>query len=145
MSFTFDPGERMIYHKRPNVGSLKPGALLIYENSESSAWGHPGDQMISRILANSEDRISIKDGYYEVNGRQSSKVGSTGDFKVTLEVPTYPDTIQVPENSFFVVQEGGFDSQVFSWVHKDSILGTRIWSLSFSRLLEPILRIQNSI
>ena len=38
---TLANSERLIYHKRIDWQSVKPGAIIVYENSHDSAWSQP--------------------------------------------------------------------------------------------------------
>lgn len=138
---TLKRGERLLYHKHIDWQRVKPGAIIVYKNADDSAWGQPGWFVISRILAGPGDRLSIKDGNYLVNGNRGPKVADTGKFDIAIEIPAEPETLRVPDNSYFIVQDspgGGFDSRVLSWVRTESILGSRLWYLSGRGVFKPV-------
>lgn len=130
MSPTLTDRERLIYYKRVDWQAIKPGALILFANAPASTWGKPGWRVVSRILAGPGDRLSMDGDHYIVNGAAASAVAGIGNSAVCIDVPASPETIVVPENCYFVVQDApsrGFDSRVLSWVHKDRILADKIW------------------
>ena len=139
MSPTLEKNDRLLYYKRVDWDAIKPGAVIVFANPSDSGWGKPGWLVVSRILAGPGDKLSIEGHTYLVNGRFAGKVGGTGNDRVRLEVPVTPETMVVPDDCFFVVQDGpGFDSGVLSWVRSDSILGDRIWHLGPARFLSRV-------
>jgi signal peptidase I len=129
MAPTLARGERLVYHKHIDWGRVKPGAVIVYKNAEDSAWGQPGWLITARILAGPGDRLSIRSGRYLVNGKLGPPFGSSGEFTPVLDVPDAPNSVTVPDDCFFVVQDdsaNSFDSQVLSWARKPSIVGSRL-------------------
>lgn len=141
MTPTLEKSERLVYYKRVDWQSVKPGAVIVYKNANDSAWGQPGWIVISRILAGPGDDISIQDGNYLVNGAPGPPVAAAGEYPVALEVPSSPETLTVPDDSYFIVQDSparGFDSRVLSWVRAENILGSRMWYLSRRGIGKPV-------
>lgn len=141
MEPTLAKGTRLLYFKRLERDRLQPGALIVYRNGEDSAWGPPGFLMVGRILAGPGDELSIRDGMYLVNGKESQPISFLGDAQPVLIVPSAPGSITVPGDSHFIVQdaiEGSYDSRVLSWVKTSRIVGARQWHLSGPRAFRPV-------
>lgn len=141
MQPTLEKGERLIYHKRVDWQSVRPGAVIVYRNAEDSAWGRPGWILISRVLAGPGDSISIDDGKYIVNGAAGPLVAGTGNFDAVLDVPSSPESLTIPDGCYFIVQDspsGGFDSRVLSWVRAADIIGSRLWRVSDRGFCQPV-------
>jgi signal peptidase I len=141
MTPTLENGERLMYHKHIDWESVKPGAIIVYKNAEDSAWGQSGWIVISRILAAPGDDISIQNGQYVVNGAAGPPVADTGRYDVVLDVPSSPESLTVPNDCYFIVQDsptGGFDSRVLSWVRADDIVGSRLWYFSRRGFFKPV-------
>ena len=138
---TLEKSERLMYHKHVDWRSVKPGAIIIYKNADDSAWGQPGWIVISRILAGPGDDISVENGKYVVNGNPGPPVADTGRYNVVLDIPSSPESLRIPDDCYFVVQDsptGGFDSRVLSWVRADNIVGSRLWYLSHRGICRPV-------
>jgi signal peptidase I len=132
MSPTLEPGERLLYHKRVDWDLVTPGAVIVYKNASESAWGQPGWIMISRIIAGPGDKISLHNEQYVVNGDVRALVGETGQYEMALDIPASPQSLTVPENCYFMVQDsplGGLDSRVLSWARAENIVASRLWYL----------------
>jgi signal peptidase I len=141
MSPTLVKGERVLYHNHVDPERLRRGAVIVYKLSDRSAWGQPGWLVISRILAVSGDRLSIQGGKYLINGEVGPAVAETGHYTPVVVIPATPDTLTVPENCYFVVQDspkGGFDSRVLSWVQAQETVSTRLYYLSNRSFLETV-------
>ena len=141
MSPTLKKGERLVYHKHVDRGRVTPGAIIVYRNAGESAWGRPGWLVITRILAGPGDKLSIKDANYLVNGNTGPQVAATGRHDVVINVPYSPETLMVPQECFFIVQDSptrGFDGRVLSWVRANSIVGSRLWYVSSRGILRPV-------
>jgi len=133
MKPTLEKAERLIYYKHIDWQSVKPGAIIVYENANDSGWGKPGWLVVSRILAGPGDNISIQNGKYIVNDAAGPAVASASERGVVLDVPSSPESLAVPNDCYFIVQDspsGGFDSRVLSWVRADNIVGSRLWRFS---------------
>lgn len=127
---TLGPDERLIYRKKVDPSVIQPGAIVVYKNAADSGWGQPGWIIISRILAGPGDTISMRDGIYLVNGSPGPHVALTGRSAVVLDIPSAPESLTVPEDCFFVVQDSpsrSFDSQVLSWARRENLLGSQLW------------------
>jgi signal peptidase I len=141
MSPTLGIGERFFYHKRVESERLRRGVVVVYKLSDRSAWGKPGMLVVSRILAVPRDQLSIRDGRYLINGEGGPAVAVTGEYMPVIQVPLAPDTVTVPDNYYFVVQDSpqdGFDSRVLSWVEAKDIVGTRLYYVSGRGILKPV-------
>lgn len=141
MSPTFENAERLIYHKYVNWQSVQPGSIIVYKNADDSAWGQPGWLVVSRILAGPGDHISIQNGEYVVNEHAGPPVADTGEHDVVLEIPPSPESLTVPEDCYFIVQDSpasGFDSRVMSWVRADNIVGSHLWYFSSRGICKPV-------
>ncbi len=138
---TLEESERLFDHKLIDVESIKPGAIVVYRNAEDSAWGQPGWLVISRILAGPGDNIAIQNGKYVVNGTTGSPVAEIGRYDLVLKIPDFPNTILVPPDCYFIVQDSpslGLDSRALSWVRTKSIVGSRLWYLSGRGICKPV-------
>lgn len=141
MSPTLEKGERVLYEKRVEPERLRRGTIIVYRVSDRSAWGEPGWLVISRILAVPGDQLSVRSGKYLVNGETGPAVAETGRYTPVLQIPFAPETLTLPDNRFFVVQEsptGGFDSRVLSWVETGEIVSARLYYLSGRGVLKPV-------
>jgi len=141
MSPTFEVGEQVLYHRRALDERLLRGKVIAYKLSGQSAWGQPGWLVVSRILAVPGDQLSIQNDRYFVNGEPGPVVAVTGEYAPIITVPQTPDTIQVPENCYFIVQDspkGGFDSRVLSWAHRKDIVSTDLYYLRARGILKEI-------
>ncbi len=141
MTPTLDKAERLIYHKHVDWQSVKPDAIVVYKNAMDSAWGEPGWLVISRILAGPGDNISIQNAKYVINGAVGPPVADTGKFDVVLNIPSAPESLTIPEECYFVVQDsptGGFDSRVLSWLRAENVVGTRLWYFSSRGICKPV-------
>jgi signal peptidase I len=137
-----NPGECVVYHKRVVPADLVPGHVIVFQLSAESSLGQPGAIFFGRILAASGDVMQIRDGLYRVNGQEKGAVGPVGQYQVVAEVPEAPAQLIVPPDCFFVVQEQrstAFDSRTLSWVHREDVLGTRLWLVAL-RGLGRVLR-----
>ena len=68
-------------------------------------------------------------------------IGATADHAPVVDVPLEPDSLKVPADSCFVVQDApgkGFDSRVLSWVRTEDIISTRLYRLTISNFLRPV-------
>ncbi len=141
MTPTIEEGERLIYHKRVDWQSVEPGAIVVYKNADDSAWGRPGQLIVSRILAGPGDKISIRNTTYVVNGASGPPVADTSEYDVVLDIPSSPDSLTIPDGCYFIVQDsphGGFDSRVLSWARADNIVGSRLWYFSSRGVCRPV-------
>lgn len=141
MSSTIEKGDRLMYHTTVDPDQLKSGTLVVYKNPVESSWGEPGWLIIARILAVPGDKMSIRDGAYEVNDDKAQKVAVTGKFRTVVDVPSAPETLTIPGDHFFIVQDNlrsSFDSRVLALVHRDDIVGTKVWRRDLKRLLQRV-------
>jgi signal peptidase I len=141
MTPTFEKGELFLYHKRSLDDRLVRGRVIVYKSSEHSAWGQAGMLVTARILAVPGDRLSIQVEQYLLNGEPGPAVGPTGQFAPVIAVPRTPETIQVPENCYFMIQDspaGGFDSRVLSWAQRKDIVSTNLYYLRTHDLLKSV-------
>ena len=141
MEPTLEEAERLVYHRYVDRQSVRPGAVIVYENAEDSGWGEPDWIVISRVLAGPGDEIAIQDGRYVVNGTAGPPVAAPGRYDVVVNVPASPESVTVPDGRYFVVQDapnGSLDSRVLSWVHTDDILASRLWYLSPRGFFKPV-------
>jgi len=132
MSPTVQPGELVVYSKRPDAAKLTTGRLIAFRTSSASAWGKAGNIVLGRIMAVPTDALSIDDRQYLVNGRTGPKIATTGEFKPVLEVPPAPRNLRVPDNCYFVCQDDtmqSYDSRVLSWTRKEDIIATDLFLL----------------
>jgi signal peptidase I len=141
MAPTLERGERLLYDRWLEPEQPRRGAVILYKNSEQSAWGQPGTLIVSRIIAVPGDRLSVRDGSYLVNGEPGPPVAATDPFAPALDVPRAPAVLNVPEACFFVVQDSpqkGYDSRVLSWVKAGEVASTRLYYLSDRGFLKPV-------
>jgi signal peptidase I len=141
MTPTFEKGELFLYHKRALDDRLVRGRVIVYKLSDHSAWGQAGVLMVSRILAVPGDRLSMQGEHYLLNGEPGPAVGATGQFAPVIAVPRTPETIQVPENCYFMIQDspaGGFDSRVLSWAQRKDIVSTNFYYLRTHDFLKSV-------
>jgi signal peptidase I len=141
MSPTLEKGELVVYHKRVFDDRLVPGRVIVYKSSDRSAWGDPGLIVISRILAVPGDRLSLQGTKYMTNGQAGPVIGPTGKYTPVISIPQDPEAIQIPEDSYFIVQDspaGGFDSRILSWVLRKDIVSTDLYYLRADRLLKTV-------
>jgi signal peptidase I len=138
---TLEKEELFLYHKHALDEHLHRGKVIVYKLSDQSGWGQPGTLVVSRILAVPGDQLSIQNGRYLLNGEPSSEVGATGRYAPVIAVPRTPETIQVPENCYFIVQDSpkrGFDSRVLSWAQRRNIVSTRLYYLRGHSILGSV-------
>jgi signal peptidase I len=141
MAPTIDRDEWLFYYKRVEWHDLQPGRLIVFLNSPESVWGQSGDLLVARILAGPGDRISLENGQYIVNGSASALVDDSHEMAPVVDVPCAPEEATVPDDCYFVVQDAPgnpFDSRFFSWVHRNQIVGSRIWTLDGHELLQEV-------
>lgn len=87
------------------------------------------------------EQIAIQDGRYLVNGTAGPPVAAPGRYDVVVNVPASPESVTVPDDRYFVVQDApsrSLDSRVLSWVHTDDILASRLWYLSPRGFFKPV-------
>lgn len=138
---TLEPGERLVYHKHVDWDAVKPGAIIIWENTPQSGWGEPGWLITARILAGPGDELSIRNGRYLVNGETGPPVEPIRRAPVVLNIPRSPEALTIPPDCYFMVQDApnnGFDSRVLSWAKAENIVGSRLWYLSSRGILKPV-------
>ena len=141
MAPTLVESERIVYYKKVDLNRVQKGSVIVFKISDDSGWKHPNATVVSRVLAVPGDSISIQDNQYLVNGVPSGPVAVTGKYSVALDVPQVPESLSVPLNCYFVVQESptrGLDSRVLSWVREDKIVGVQIWYLASRGILAPV-------
>jgi len=128
MSPTALPGEYLLYRKHLYHDDLSSGHLVFFKTSSDSAWGKGGDLIIARILAVPGDELSIENGHYLINGRQTSSLTPLRRYRPVIDVPESPKAIVVPSGCYFIVQDdtsNALDSRVLSWARESDIIGTR--------------------
>jgi signal peptidase I len=141
MAPTLDVGEQFFYRKRVEPAELQPGKVIVYRLSARSAWGQAGLFMTGRILAAPGDRLSISNDRYVVNGQAASSVGPLGPYKPVIEVPPAPETLTVPDRSYFIVQESpanAYDSRVLFWADSKDLVSTELYYLRRNALLDRV-------
>ena len=133
MSPTLQKGERLLYAKRANTERLGRGSIVIFRLSEKSAWGQPGWLTVERILAVPGDRMAIRDRSYSVNGGPGPLVAVTKPFAPILHVPEEPESITVPAECYFIVQDdplNSYDSRVLFWMESKAVASDQQFRLS---------------
>jgi signal peptidase I len=141
MASTIEQGERVLYEKRIDPAHLRAGTVVIYRLSDRSDWGAPGLLVVSRIIAVPGDRVSVRNGKYVVNGKESHPVAETGQHTPVIQVPSAPETLILGDGRYFVVQESpteGLDSRVLSWVERGEILSTELYLMSGRGILKRV-------
>jgi signal peptidase I len=133
MSPLLEPGDRLIYRKHVEPEKLVSGRVISFGVSDRSSWGTPGEVVIARILAGPGDRLSTRGNHYVVNGEEKSEVSPTGKYRVDVMVPPEPETLVIPHDSYFLVQDqpsDALDSQTFSYARRADVISTLHWLVS---------------
>jgi signal peptidase I len=141
MSPTLENVELVLYHRHTDESRLLRGRVIAYRLSNQSAWGQSGLIVISRIQALPGERLSIRGSQYVINGQPGSVVAPTGQFTPVIAVPQEPETIQIPDNCYFIVQdspEASFDSRVLGWVQRKDIISTNLYYLGAHDFLKSV-------
>jgi len=108
------------------------GTVILFHVAPTGPEFFQGNTIISRVLAGPGDRVSIFNGRYLVNGQLGPPVGDLPRDHKVLPVPADPESIQVPNDSCFVVQDKftAYDSRAFGWVRAQDIVSTKLMSLT---------------
>jgi len=141
MTPTLRPDERVLYYKHIDRQLFQPGNVIMFRNSEESAWGQPGELVVARVIAGPGDTMTLHGGRYCVDEVEFRAAGQTANLQTVLEIPRSPDWLTVPEGSYFVVQDSphsGCDSRVFSWVRAENLISAKMWYVSERGILEPV-------
>lgn len=141
MSPTLQKGERLVYARRAPTEQLGRGSLVLFRLSEKSAWGQPGWLTVGRILAVPGDRLAIRDQSYLVNGAPGPEIGATRPYDPVLVVPEEPESITVPPECYFIVQDdprNSYDSRVLSWMEGKRIASDRLFQWRGGGLLTRV-------
>ena len=141
MEPNFHDGEYLLTDKLTYRFRLpKRGEVIVFE-----APGTNGEEFIKRIIGLPGERISIEDGYYNINGNK-------------LDVSYIPDTIKtypniflktgqevvIPQSSYFVSgdnRQASSDSRVWGFITKDKITGKAwfiYWPISKMGLVNKV-------
>lgn len=118
---TIKDGEEITL-SNPKKYGLKRGDIVSFSNEETNNLFY-----IKRIIGSSGEQISIKNGYYYINGKALEE-------NYTLnQLPTYGNTflpdcesVSLPEDHYFVSGDNrtvSFDSRAIGFIHKDDIEG----------------------
>lgn len=118
---TIKDGEQLTL-SNPKKYGLKRGDIVSFSNKETNNLFY-----LKRIIGMPEEQISIKNGYYYINGRALEE-------NYTLnQLPTYGNTflpdcenVSVPEDHYFVSGDNrtvSFDSRAIGFIHQDDIEG----------------------
>lgn len=129
MSPTLPPGARLIYLKHAPASELAVGHLIFFRVNPQNTWTKQPALVVARILAAPGDQLSQTEGRYSVNGNIRHDVASFGKYTRAIVVPESPNSLMVPPDCFFVVQDNpanSLDSQVLSWVRGGDIISTDI-------------------
>jgi signal peptidase I len=133
MSPTLLKGERLLYAKRLDTERLRHGSVVLFRLSEKSAWGQPGWLTVGRILAVPGDRLAIRDRSYTVNGGPGPPIAVTKPYAPILRVPEEPESITVPGECYFIVQDdplNSYDSRVLFWMEGNAVASEQLFYLN---------------
>ncbi len=141
ISTTATPGEFLLYSRLNVNRDPARGALLTFTTSAQASPAFRDWLIIGRVLAVPGDRLSCDSGYFVVNDKRTVPFGPTGRAPAVLDVPNVPQSLTVPADSFFIVQDNSataYDSRVFNWALSSRIQGTSFLSLTLGRLGQPV-------
>lgn len=133
--------ERLLFHRHVDRERLQRGAIILFELPPENNFTEAGTLMLGRILAVPGDKVSLSHFRYRVNDALESATPPETDLPKALYVPREPQTMTVPADCYFVVQdnhETGLDSQVVGWAKLDRIVSTSLFQVDRKPLLARV-------
>lgn len=133
-------GEQLVYHRATAPQDFAPGAVLLWKLPERAKIGKPGETFVARILALPGDKVSLRRGQYVVNGEATIYRAAPVVAQTSAKVPPSPDTLTVPDDRYFVVQDGpsGVDGQSLGWLQAGDAISTRLFHFGRGGILRPV-------
>ena len=124
--------ERLLFHRHVDRDRLQRGALILFELPPENNFTEAGTLMLGRIMAVPGDKVSLSNFRYRVNDTLENATPPETDLPKALNVPREPQSLTVPADCYFVVQdnrETGLDSQVVGWAKLDLIVSTSFFQV----------------
>jgi signal peptidase I len=134
-------GTLLLRHRSTGRPDMAPGRSVAFRVPEGTAGWRPGDILLARVLAGPGDRLAVREGRYEVNGRSGPAVSEAGGRTVVLVVPLAPDTLTVPDDCWFVTPDNpqaAPDSRVLGWVRPGDVVATRFLRVTWPGGLKEV-------
>lgn len=134
------PGEQLVYHRRVADQDFTAGMVGLWKVPARAKIGKPGETFVARILALPGDEISVRRGQYVVNGEATIYRAAPAVAQASPRVPPSPETLKVPDERYFVVQDGpsGADSQSLGWLQMSDAVSTRLFHFGRGGILRPV-------
>lgn len=133
-------GEQLVYHRAIAPPDFTQGAVALWKLPERAKIGKPGETFVARILAMPGDKISVRRGQYMVNGEATIYRAAPVIAQTAAKVPRSPETLTVPDERYFVVQDGpsGVDSQSLGWLQAGDAISARLFHFGRQGILRPV-------